>query len=585
MLEKQLKKDDDEKDDEEEDHDAHEHKANKIELKESSSLAAVFMNDDDVEKPVYNVEEFYHKKGICQEIARSSHFANFTVFVVIFNAIYIGVDSDHNDAQNIYDADFAFQACSQFFCFYFTFEVVVRFLAFEHKHDCLKDGWFKFDAFLVVTMIMDTWMLMPALKLVSGDGGVKIPTQPLRMLRLFKLSRMARLMKAFPELVTMIKGLFRSLRAIASSGLLVGLMVYTWAILLHMLMKDEDEFNEGMQDELGLDFKTITNCMWALIMDGTLMLDGTPTLMTTLLFAGKLNFVLAGIFFLLFSLLSALLILQMLIGVLCDVVSRVGQEQRDAQAVGLVKQEILGELQKFETGDGKIGQRQLLKVMKHPQCKALMKKLNINRLFMMELQRMMFPTERSQVPLKAILDLMILCRGDNQATVEALAGGCCFLNQELAEVKKYLVEQQQNFQQTFETFVDGFQTSQVQVLPEKSTFGPQSPRSGPQSPRSEHETHVLFQPQPTPIMQMTSSSLRLQTTPREGDGLPTTPASPASPLSVDAHGFPPSYQQIIAGSQPQTLPSAYQPSVDPQRYPRYPLSYSTYLTPGGQTAV
>merc|ERR1719398_394925 len=104
-----------------------------------------------------------------------------------------------------------------------------------------------------------------------------------------------------------------------------------------------------------MQFNTITNCMWALIVAGTLMLDGATTVMTELLFSEDVNVMLAGIFFLLFSLLSALLILQMLIGVLCDVVSRVGQEQRDAQAVGLVKQEIFEELEKFETGDGKIG--------------------------------------------------------------------------------------------------------------------------------------------------------------------------------------------------------------------------------------
>merc|ERR1719199_2418273 len=151
-------------------------------------------------------------------------FANFTVGVVIFNAVYIGFDSDYNNAQNIYRAAIVFQACSQFFCVYFTWELIVRFLAFEKKHDCMKDGWFKFDFFLVSTMILDTWVLMPTLFFMGG--GVQIPTQPLRMLRLFKLTRMARLMKALPELVSQIKGLMRSMRAIASSMTLVGLMVY-----------------------------------------------------------------------------------------------------------------------------------------------------------------------------------------------------------------------------------------------------------------------------------------------------------------------------------------------------------------------
>merc|ERR1719439_435045 len=108
-------------------------------------------------------------------------------------------------------------------------------------------------------MILDTWLLMVVLKLMDGDSQVKIPVQPLRMLRLFKLTRMARLMKAFPELVTMIKGLIRSLRAISSSGILVGLMVYTWAILLHMLLKEEEEFNLALWDEFSLSFKTMTS--------------------------------------------------------------------------------------------------------------------------------------------------------------------------------------------------------------------------------------------------------------------------------------------------------------------------------------
>merc|ERR1719353_2137908 len=390
-----------------------------ISLKEDSSLASVFLNDDDLEAPPYNVEDFYWETGSSQKVARSSLFANFTVGVVMLNAIYIGVDSDYNDAQNIYEAHMLFQACSQFFCVYFTWELLVRFFAFKNKADCMKDGWFKFDTFLVSTMILDTWILMPTLLIIGGS--VTIPTQPLRMLRLFKLSRMARLMKAFPELVTMIKGLCRSLRAISSSMILVGLMVYTWAILLHMMMKDEEEFNTEMKEELGLDFRTITNCMWALLMDGTLMLDGTPTLMTKLLWAPKINMLLAGLFFVLYALLSALLILQMLIGVLCDVVSRVGQEQRDAQAIGLVKQELLCDLKQFAGPDGRLTHAELLKVMENPNSKAVLKKLNINRLFLMELQKMLFPRKGSQASIKTILELMILCRGDNPATVETLA--------------------------------------------------------------------------------------------------------------------------------------------------------------------
>merc|ERR1719149_630593 len=110
---------------------------------------------------------------------------------------------------------------------------------------------------------MDTWMLQVMTKIRENDGGgVKIPTQPLRMLRLFKLTRMARLMKAFPELVTMIKGLVRSLRAISSSMILISLMVYVWAIMMHMLMKEEKEWNERWWNEYQISLGSMTQCIW-----------------------------------------------------------------------------------------------------------------------------------------------------------------------------------------------------------------------------------------------------------------------------------------------------------------------------------
>jgi voltage-gated sodium channel len=404
-----------------------------INLREDTSLAAVFSSDDDVEAPSYDVSNYYYTTGINQAIARSKHFENGTVLVVVINAVYIGVDSDYNNAQNIYKADMVFQIFSQFFCVYFTWELLTRFLAFEHKKECLKDGWFKFDAFLVSTMILDTWLLMPTLYIIGG--GVTIPTQPLRMLRLFKLTRMARLMKAFPELVTMIKGLVRSLRAISSSMILIGLMVYVWAIMMHMLLKEEKEFNDQLWEENQLSFGTITKCIWTLIMDGTLMLDNAAPLMTTLLFNDNFSFVLAGGLFMLYALLSAMLILQMLIGVLCDVVSRVGQEERDGVAIGLIKQELLEDLKQFDDGDGKISQHELHEVMCNPNSKALLKRLNINRLFLMELQKMMFPKSSSQVTIKSVLELMILCRGDNATTVEAMSGGLLSIINTLTEMK------------------------------------------------------------------------------------------------------------------------------------------------------
>merc|ERR1740138_1576537 len=99
----------------------------------------------------------------------------------------------------------------------------------------------RFDGILVAAMVLETWVLMPILQ--TSRSAVSIPVGPLRLLRLMKLTRMARMMQAFPELLVLIKGLCRSIRAISSAFLLIVIMLYSWAILMHMLLKDKRDLN------------------------------------------------------------------------------------------------------------------------------------------------------------------------------------------------------------------------------------------------------------------------------------------------------------------------------------------------------
>lgn len=420
----------------EDDDEVVEHKK-QISLKEDSSLQAVFTCDGDVENPPYDVKNFYYHTGCMQAIARSEKFANLTMFVVGMNAVYIGIDSDYNTKDNIYDAAPFFLIVSQFFAGYFTLELIIRFLAFESKHNCLKDGWFKFDLFLVSTMILDIWVIAVAVKLMEGDK-ISIPTQPLRMLRLFKLTRMARLMKAFPELVTMIKGMIRALRAISSTAILIGIMTYTWAILMHMLLSGDDQFNKSIEDESSMNFRTILDCMWILFMDGTLMLDNAAPLMTELVFGSTFQRVMAGGFFVFYSWLSALLILQMLIGILCEVVLTVNGEQRNAHAVGLVKQELLFVLREFDQGDGKINETDLDEVMRRPHTVAVLKAMDINTSFLRLMQKNMFPKPTSRMLIKTVCQMVILCKNDSACMVETLAGGINTIHRELKDMRNHL---------------------------------------------------------------------------------------------------------------------------------------------------
>jgi hypothetical protein len=398
-------------------------------LKEDSSFSAVFQNDTDLGSPMYDVESLYKEDGMMAHMARSTRFNGVSQGMICLNAMYIGIDADHNQESNLYNAALPFTIIENVFCIYFVFELVVRIGAFHHVRDCFRDGWIRFDTFLVSTMVFETWIVMPIL-LYQG-GGVDLPIGIFRLMRLLKLTRMARMMKAFPELVLMVKALVRSIRAITGSILLVVVFLYSFAIFMHMLLKNETALNEKLQDELQFDFATIPKCMWTLGMCGVFMLDGAANIATFLVFDSKFHIILSGWTFLIFTLLTAMTILQMLIGVLCEVISSTNREHEASRVVAIMKQQLMTKLLQHDDGDGKITQAELAQLLADPACKALMRSLKINRLYLLEMQKLMFPSKDSAVAFKPLTEIILACRGDNTATVDTVAGGLSFLAGEI----------------------------------------------------------------------------------------------------------------------------------------------------------
>lgn len=280
----------------------------------------------------------------------------------------------------------------------------------------MRDGWFKFDTVLVCLMIFETWIMAPLVALISF-GGAGIPVQPLRLMRLLRLTRMSRLMRAIPELVTMTKGMKVASRAVLSSLLMVALLLYTFAIILNLVLKEEDKINKKLSPR---NFKTIPQTMWTLLIDGTL-LDSTGNVLSTLLFSQKPACWLSCLVFMTFILLSGITVMNMLIGVLCEVVSAVAQAEKDGAAILLAKQSILLSLKKFENADGMISYSALQRVFSDKQAKAVLKRLNIDRLFLLELQQLLFHKPDTVVTHKAIMEVMLMCRGDLPVTVQHLA--------------------------------------------------------------------------------------------------------------------------------------------------------------------
>lgn len=364
------------------------------------------MNKCNMDEVAYDVTSFYHTSGNAQAIARSVAFDNCTLVLIGVNAVYIGVEADNNKASTLLESPWPYQACDHAFCVLFLVELIVRFAAFAKKLDCLKDAWFKFDLALVVMMVVETWMF-PLMSIFAGRSGPGFSMGPLRLLR---LARMVRLARSFPEMVTLIKGLRRASRAVASSLLMVLLIIYVFAILLHSLLKEESSVRSN--------FRSVPLTMWTLWMDGTLM-DSTGDRVEALMDNDRY---VAVVIFTIFLLLSALTLMNMLIGVLCEVVSAVGEAEKEDAAIKMVKGSLLVMLKRLdEDGNGQICKTELQGVLMDPHAQETLDAISVDTRYLMDLQEMIYPTEESYLTIEEIMELILQHRGDRHPTMKDMA--------------------------------------------------------------------------------------------------------------------------------------------------------------------
>ncbi|CAD7956791.1 unnamed protein product [Amoebophrya sp. A25] len=262
-------------------------------------------------------------------IARAQSFEFFTLAIIVFNGLWMGYDTDNNvtsegkAVETLGDANLDFVIMENFFALYFTCEVLIRFVAFEKKGNCLNDFWFKFDSFLVGCMVLETWV-MP---LITGPGGGGSGSGTgslsiLRLLRLIRLTRLVRLMRSVPELLTLLKGISTATKAVGSTLLLLFMALYVFAIIFR---QNIGSANPDFFD----DFGSIWKAAYTLFSAGTVIDNIAPLLYRMKEGGTAVDLVM----FFLYILISSFTILNMLIGVLVEVVSSVSVGEKEKAVI------------------------------------------------------------------------------------------------------------------------------------------------------------------------------------------------------------------------------------------------------------
>mmetsp|Transcript_102850 Transcript_102850/g.219951 ORF Transcript_102850/g.219951 Transcript_102850/m.219951 type:complete len:518 (-) Transcript_102850:197-1750(-) len=372
-----------------------------------------------LKKEPYSVFIYYKSSGIWQWLAKHPTFENATLAVITLNAIYIAVDTDWNKPEpctptksnSLQEAGTFFVFMEHAFCLYFTAEWIVRFMAFKNKLNCRKDAWFVFDSLLVFMMVMETWVLIIVMAFASGEGGSPVGgTGILRLFRLLRLSRLMRMLRSLPELMILIKGMVTAMKSVFYVMCLLVILLYVFAIAFTQLTVDS---------EIGdVYFTNVSLSMYSLLIHAT-FLDDLAGFMNDIRNEMWPLLVLA----LVFIALAALTVMNMLIGVLCEVVTAVANTEREEIRANQVSEQLQSIVQSLDANnDGTISYEEFTQIIEKPDALRALNEVEVNPLGLIDFAEISFfeDGEPKDLSFEAFMDMVLDLRESNTATVKDL---------------------------------------------------------------------------------------------------------------------------------------------------------------------
>eukprot|EP00927_Polykrikos_kofoidii_P055337 TRINITY_DN49605_c0_g1_i1.p1 TRINITY_DN49605_c0_g1~~TRINITY_DN49605_c0_g1_i1.p1 ORF type:complete len:743 (-),score=132.56 TRINITY_DN49605_c0_g1_i1:92-2320(-) len=369
----------------------------------------------DICKPEFNVHSFYHERGVCQNVARSSLFENCTLMVVTFNALWIAVDTDLNTSPTLIEAPAIFQIGEQFFCFYFAVEWLVRFGAFALKRNIIRDHGFLFDSVLVILMVLETWVV-PTVQYISGSSSGKVLggagiVRLSRLLRLTRMARMARLLRAVPELLIIAKSVVAATRSVFFTLCFLVIICYVHAIAFTQMLSEE-------ADKPSFEhFPNVPESMFNLI-SLSIVLDDFKMIVVQLMVDRLWG---CAALFGVFILLAGITVMNMLVGVLVEVVSVLAATEKEALVIRFVKAKLQHIMQEsgFHTDDDRgISKHEFAKILDDREATKALQDVGVDVVGLVDFTDFIFNTEDEELNFSDFMELVLQLRGSNNATVK-----------------------------------------------------------------------------------------------------------------------------------------------------------------------
>ena len=173
------------------------------------------------------------------------------------------------------------------------------------------------------------------------------------------------MMRAMPELMVMIKGMVVGMRSVAATLVMLLSITYLFAVLFRQL-SDGSEIGEEY-------FSSVPMAIYSLLCEATVPDNGET--MTNL---GIQEWYL-GIMFAVFLLLTSLTILNMLVGVMCEVMTAVSKEKKAGIETDNLIQKLSNRLETTnQDWDGRVNKKDFTVIMEDASCKKLLNDLEVD---------------------------------------------------------------------------------------------------------------------------------------------------------------------------------------------------------------
>merc|ERR1712007_99832 len=234
-----------------------------------------------------------------------------------------------------------------------------------------------------------------------------------------------------PELMIMVKGMVAGTRSVCTTLVLLVGVIYVFALIFRQLTAGEEIGNQY--------FSSVPKAMLSLFLRGVI-----PDMSAFIEDVGSNHWLLA-LLIVAFVLLATLMVLNMLIGVLVEVVGGVASLEKEQQSATLVKSSLVKIL---DLGDDDVDTRRITKeefedLLMHKEAAQVVQAVGVDVLGLAELSDFIFQGDLG-ISFAEFYKLLLQLRGTNSATVRDIVDMRKYFSQELYAFEGSLIERFQH---------------------------------------------------------------------------------------------------------------------------------------------